>query len=145
MRYKMVEPVKYDRKKHNISFRNAFNGIILAYKTQPNFRFHLLFFIMVTIASYLYRITFIEYLIIIVLSSLIMCLEMVNTALEAIGDEISGGEYRKLIGVTKDVAAGAVLIAVLFAITTGIIIFLPRLIVLMGLDTLFLDFVKAKI
>ena len=28
--YKEVEPVKYDRHKHNISFRHAFNGILLA-------------------------------------------------------------------------------------------------------------------
>ncbi len=128
--YKQVEPVKYDRKKHNISFANAFNGVMLAYKTQPNFRFHILFFLMTTAASYLYRITFVEYLIIVVLSAFIISLEMMNTALEALGDEISGGEYRKLIGVTKDVSAGAVLIAVLFAIATGIIIFLPRLIAL---------------
>ncbi len=129
----MVAPVKYDRKKHNISFRNAFNGVVLAYKTQPNFRFHTLFFVLITIASYLYRISMSEYLAIIILSGLVMSMEMVNTAFEAIGDEVSGGEYRKLIGVAKDVSAGAVLVAAFFAITVGVIVFLPRILVLVGI------------
>ncbi|MDQ5981333.1 MAG: undecaprenol kinase [Patescibacteria group bacterium] len=131
--FKMVAAVKYDRKKHNISFRNAFNGVVLAYKTQPNFRFHTLFFVLITIASYLYRINMNEYLAIIILSGLVMSMEMVNTAFEAIGDEVSGGEYRKLIGVAKDVAAGAVLVAAFFAITVGVIVFLPRILVLVGI------------
>ncbi len=131
--FKMVAPVKYDRKKHNISFRNAFNGVVLAYKTQPNFRFHTLFFVLITIASYLYRISMSEYLAIIILSGLVMSMEMVNTAFEAIGDEVSGGEYRKLIGVAKDVSAGAVLVAAFFAITVGVIVFLPRILVLVGI------------
>lgn len=134
--YKMVEPVKYDRKKHNISFKNAFNGIMLAYKTQPNFRFHAIFFTLVILASYLYRVTLTEFLALMVVSALVFSMEMFNTAVEALGDEISGGEYMKMIGVAKDVSAGAVLLSVLFAIGVGLIVFLPRLFVLAGIPGL---------
>ncbi len=124
--FKTVEPVKYDRKKHNISFKNAFNGILLAFRTQPNFRFHCFFFVLLNIASFVYKIEYFEYLSLVVVSAMIFSLEMVNTSLEAIGDEIAGKEYRKLIGVAKDVAAGAVLLSVVFALYIGGIIFLPR-------------------
>lgn len=124
--YKEIEPVKYDRKTHNVSFKHAFNGIMLAFRTQPNFRFHAIFFILVNLASYVYSITLPEYLCILVASSIIFACEMMNTAVEAIGDEIADDKYMKLIGVAKDVAAGAVLISVFFAILLGSIIFIPR-------------------
>ena len=125
--YKEIEPVKYDRKTHNVSFKHALNGIMLAFRTQPNFRFHILFFFLVNIAAYTYKIEAYEYLSILVISAIIFAAEMINTAVEAIGDEIADDKYKKLIGVAKDVGAGAVLIAVLFAILLGSIIFVPRL------------------
>ena len=127
--FKSIEPVKYDRRTHNISFRNAFNGILLAFRTQPNFRFHCIFFILINIASYIYNINYFEYLSVILISAFIVALEMINTSLEALGDEIANNEYKKLIGVAKDVAAGAVLVTVLFAIYIGSMIFLPKFLV----------------
>ena len=82
---------------------------------------------MVNIAAYTYKIEAYEYLSILVISAIIFAAEMINTAVEAIGDEIADDKYKKLIGVAKDVGAGAVLIAVLFAILLGSIIFVPRL------------------
>ena len=124
--YKAIEPVPYDRKKHNVSFKNAYNGILLAFRTQPNFRFHFLFFIFFQIAACVYGISYIEYLILFALSGVIFCAEMLNSAVEAIGDELSKGEYAKLIGVAKDVSAGAVLLVVLFTFAIASIVFLPK-------------------
>jgi|SRR3990167_21420 len=126
--YREVEPIKYDRKTHNVSFKHAFNGVLLAFRTQPNFRFHTIFFILVNVGAYTYEITLAEYLIILVISAIIFSAEMINTAVEAMGDEIADDKYMKLIGVAKDVSAGAVLISVLFAILVGSIIFIPRFI-----------------
>lgn len=131
--YKSVDPVRYDRKKHNISFKNAFNGILLAFRTQPNFRFHVFFFFTAIGCGFLYKISLIEFIAIIMISALIMALEMVNTAVEALGDEISSGEYSKLIGVAKDVSAGGVLLSAFFAFLLGIIIFVPRFLYLLGI------------
>lgn len=125
-KYRTIEPVKYDRRKHIISFKYAINGIRLAFATQPNFRFHLVVFVLVNIASFVYQISVVEYLIILLASALVLCMEMVNTVVEALGDEISKGEYCKLVGVAKDVAAGGVLIAAGFAVIVGIIIFAPK-------------------
>ena len=53
--------------------------------------------------------------------------EGLNTAIERLTDLVSPG-YHPLAGRAKDIAAGAVLLAALGAISTGIIIFGPRLV-----------------
>jgi undecaprenol kinase len=129
-KFKAIEPQKYDRKTHNISFKYAWNGIRLAFITQPNFRFHILFMFLVVLASIVYQITVIEFLILLLTGALVICMEMVNTVVEAVGDEISEGEYSKLVGVAKDVAAGGVLVAAMFAIIIGTVIFLPKAVII---------------
>jgi diacylglycerol kinase len=52
--------------------------------------------------------------------------EGLNTALERLTDLVSPG-YHPLAGKAKDIAAGAVFLAVLGAVSTGIVIFGPRL------------------
>ncbi len=131
--YKTIEPVKYDRKKHNMSFKNAFNGILLAFRTQPNFRFHVFFFVMAVVCGFLYKISTVEFIAIILISAMIMSLEMVNTAVEAIGDELSEGEFSRLVGIAKDVSAGGVLLCAFCAVLLGIIIFVPKFIYLLGI------------
>ena len=124
--FKQIEPTKYDRKTHNISFINAFNGIMLAFKTQPNFRFHLLFFILATILSVIYKISVYEFLAILVVSTIVFAMEMINTAVEAIGDEVSGGKFDRLIGIAKDVSAGGVLISAIGSVLVAFFVFFPR-------------------
>lgn len=122
-----VKNYKYDNKKHYISFYYALRGIKLAFETQPNFRLHLFFFALAMLASFVYKITFVEYLAVIIVSLLVFSMEMVNTAIEAIGDAVADGKVLKLVGVAKDVSAGAVLISVLGAILVGFVIFIPKL------------------
>ena len=57
---------------------------------------------------------------------MIMGLELVNTAIEALCDLVTQ-EYRPLAKRAKDTAAGAVLIASIMAAAAGLIIFIPRL------------------
>lgn len=113
---------------HHVSVRNAWNGVVTAFLTQPNFRIHLVFFLLITLLSFYFQITLFEYISIVVVSALVIVCEMVNTAVEAVSDEVAQGEYRRLIGVAKDVAAGAVLLSACFAILVAILIFGPRII-----------------
>lgn len=111
---------------HHISFKHAFNGVVYAFKTQPNFKVHTLIFLFILYLAYYLKISYIEVLIIFLISALVFCLEMLNTAIEALSDEVSGGEWKELIKVAKDCSSGAVLIASLFALVIGFSIFLPR-------------------
>ena len=57
---------------------------------------------------------------------LVMALEMVNTAVEAVVDLVTE-ERKPLAKLAKDAAAGAVLIAAIMAAIAGMIIFIPKL------------------
>lgn len=116
---------------HHVSVRNAWNGVVTAFLTQPNLRIHLVLFLGVMLLGFIFKIELIEYISIIVVSSLVFTSEMVNTAVEAVSDEVAQGQYRKLIGVAKDVAAGAVLISAVFAIMVALLIFGPRFLALL--------------
>ncbi|HEX7053146.1 MAG TPA: diacylglycerol kinase family protein [Burkholderiales bacterium] len=58
--------------------------------------------------------------------ALVWVAETLNTAVERLTDLVSP-EFHPLAGKTKDVAAGAVLIAMLAAVSIGVVVFGPRL------------------
>lgn len=111
---------------HDISLRNAWNGVMAAFVTQPNFRIHFAAFIIANVLSYVLHIGILEYISIVVVSAIVFVCEMVNTAIEALGDEVADGNYKKFVGIAKDVSAGAVLISAFFAIIIGILVFGPK-------------------
>jgi diacylglycerol kinase (ATP) len=55
--------------------------------------------------------------------ALVMCAEMLNTALERLCDMVCP-QYSDFIRHSKDVAAGGVLVACLFAAAAGLVVFL---------------------
>jgi len=111
---------------HHISFKHAFDGVVYAFKTQPNFKVHTFIFLLTLFLSYYFQISYIELLLIFLVSALVFSLEMLNTAIEALSDEVSGGEWKNLIKVAKDCSSGAVLIASVFAVAIGGFIFFTR-------------------
>jgi diacylglycerol kinase (ATP) len=111
------------------SFGYAFKGLGHAVKTQPNFRVHLVASILVVSMGYALHIAVNEWQWIILCMAMVLMAELFNTALEFLVDLVSP-EYNELAGHVKDIAAGAVVIAVLFAVVTGAIIFLPKILAL---------------
>ena len=51
----------------------------------------------------------------------VLTAELFNTALERLGDELSGGRYNHLVGRAKDISAAAVFVAALAALVVGVI------------------------
>ena len=117
--------VKTFHSHHAISFRHALDGIIAAFKSQPNLKIIFLgFFVMVSI-SFLFRISYFEFLLVVLTCFLVMVAEMANTAMEATVDLITS-EWHEEAKFAKDVTAGGVLLAVLGSVIIGGVIFLPR-------------------
>jgi len=112
--------------KHTISFRNAFSGIWTAITTQANVRIHVLFGSLVLFLATYLNIPFAEILVLILTIALVLLAEMVNTSIEFLADSVTL-EHHEYIKHTKDVAAGAVLLTVIFAVCIGLIIFVPKL------------------
>ena len=104
----------------------GFNGIFYTLRHERNMVIHFLVMILVIIAGIVFKITFVEWGICFVLFALVLSLELMNTALENVVDLVTE-EKKAKAKVLKDAAAGAVLVAALFAVIIGISIFLPRL------------------
>lgn len=116
-------------KKHTISFKNAFIGIYTAARTQSNIRFHLIAATLVFFLSIYLSVSLLEGLILVLTAGFVFVAEMLNTSLEFLSDAVTL-EHNELIGHTKDVAAGAVLISAILALVVGALIFIPKLITL---------------
>lgn len=113
-------------KKFLRGFGFAFKGIDYAAKTQLNFRVHLVATFLAVFSGLALHISVNEWLWIILCIALVLIAELFNTAIEFLTDLVSP-EYNKLAGHIKDISAGAVLITAIFALATGLIIFLPKL------------------
>ena len=117
---------KFSFKKRLISFRYAFNGLKILIKEEHNARIHLFIACCVLIAGVLFKISIIEWIIIIFCIGLVFALELINSAIENTTDFISK-EKNETIKKIKDLSAGAVLIAAIASTIIGLIIFLPKI------------------
>lgn len=108
------------------SFGYAFAGIFAVVTKERNMKIHCVAMVCVVIAGFVFHITPVEWCICLTLFGLVMALEMVNTAVEAVVDLVTK-ERRPLAKLAKDAAAGAVLIASIMAAIAGMIIFIPKL------------------
>lgn len=114
------------------SFGYAFQGILNTIRTERNIKIHCAAAILVTIFGIWLQISKTEWMICFILFGLILALELVNTAVEATVDLFTE-ERKPLAKKAKDAAAGAVLIAAIFAVVIGILIFIPKLLDVAGL------------
>ena len=115
------------------SFGYAFEGIGTCIKKERNMKIHCVAAaVLVVIAGVILKISLLEWCICLTLFGLIMALELVNTAVEAVVDLVTE-ERTPLAKIAKDTAAGAVLIAAIMAAIAGIIIFLPKGLTFLGL------------
>lgn len=116
-------------KKFLRGFGYASNGIAHAAKTQLNFRVELVTAALSICLGFALHISGNEWQWVMLNITLVLIAELFNTAIEFLTDLVSPG-YNELAGRVKDVSAGAVLITCCFALISGTIIFLPKLIVL---------------
>ena len=103
------------------------DGITYTVSHERNFRIELAVACLVTFLSYFLKVSVVEWCILLLTISLVLVLEMVNTAIERTVDLVTK-DYYELAKNAKDVAAGAVLVASMFSVVLGILIFLPKII-----------------
>ena len=85
---------------------------------------------LVVIAGLILGISVTEWCICLGLFGMVMALELVNTAVEAVVDLVTE-ERKPLAKIAKDTAAGAVLFTAIMAVIIGCIIFIPHFITLL--------------
>lgn len=109
------------------SFGYAWAGIISCFQSEPNFRIHSVLAIIALLFSVLFKISIIEWVAVCFCIAFVITMEMLNTAIEKLCDVVHK-DFHPGIKKVKDMAAGAVLVAALFSIITGAVIFLPKII-----------------
>ncbi|QDX93295.1 diacylglycerol kinase family protein [Brevibacillus laterosporus] len=108
------------------SFGYAIQGINHAVRTQRNMQIHVAVALGVVIVSIWLQVTRLEFSLLLLVIAVVWALELFNTAVEAVVDLVTE-EYHPLAKIAKDVAAGAVFVAAMFAILIGILILGPPL------------------
>jgi diacylglycerol kinase (ATP) len=114
------------RKKIINSFLDAFSGFIYAFKTERNMNLHILGAATALAASFYFQVERFELLFVLTAIFLIFITEMINTSVEAVVD-LKTEEYHPLARIAKNVAAGAVLCAALFAVIVAYLVFVGRI------------------
>lgn len=112
------------------AFGFAWKGIVSLFRREPNAQVHLCAAVLVIVAGFVFRLSASEWCAVILCIGGVFMAEGFNTALECIADKVSP-QLDPLIGRAKDVAAGAVLLFVAAAVVVGLIVFIPKIYVLL--------------
>ncbi|TAH03654.1 MAG: diacylglycerol kinase family protein [Sphingobacteriales bacterium] len=108
------------------SFTFAINGLKVFFKQEHNARIHLFVAVLVIFMAFVFKISNLEWVALIIVIGLVFALEIVNTAIEGICDFISPQKNHQ-IKIIKDLAAAAVLVISIIAVFVGLIIFMPHI------------------
>ncbi len=107
-------------------FSNALAGIVETYRSERNFKIHVVVALAAVSIGAWIDMTPSEWRWILLCIAMVFIMEMLNTAIEALVDLVSPDKH-PLAKKAKDVAAGAVLIAAVFSVIMGAMIFSPKL------------------
>ena len=107
------------------SIVHAFNGALTLLKTEASIQVQSVIAVLVTIAGFYFEISKMEWIIQCLAIGMVLGIEGLNSAIEAIADFIHP-EHNKKIGLLKDIAAGSVFFVAIAAIIAGILIYFPK-------------------
>jgi diacylglycerol kinase (ATP) len=107
------------------SMGHALDGIRTLLRDQHNAWIHALATVAVLSAGFYFYVSSTEWIALILAITIVWVAEALNTALEYLCDVVSP-EFHPLVEKSKDIAAGAVLIAAMGAAAVGLIVFLPH-------------------
>lgn len=108
------------------SFKYAGEGIWASFKSERNMKIHVFMMVLVILFGFLLHISLKEWIICIILFSLVIGAELFNTAIESVVDMISL-EKSQQAKLAKDVSAGAVLVFAVASAIVGLLIFVPKI------------------
>lgn len=113
------------------SVKNCLEGISYTITHENNFKREMIMGMIVVILSLFFKISILEWVIVILLINFVLVCELINTALEKTVD-LYTKEYNETAKIVKDVAGAAVFVMCIFSAIIGMIIFLPKIIALIS-------------
>ena len=121
-----MEPNKFSWRARAKSFVYAFAGLTWFFKHEHNARIHGVAAIVALIISFLFKISRLEFMVVLLAIAMVLVAELINSAIEKTMDHLSPG-FHPAVKVIKDLAAAAVLVAAIIAAVIGLIIFIPKI------------------
>lgn len=110
-----------------VSFKYAWQGVSYAFRTQRNFRIHVMVGSLAVGLAIALSLAPVELAVIILTCGIVLTMELVNTALESVVDLTVEQTYHELAKIAKDCAAAAVLISALISVSVAACLLLPPL------------------
>ena len=117
---------KMGLKRFKNSFLYSLDGLKYAFINEQSLLVHCIVTVLVTILGLILHISIIEWLFTIIMIGLIISLELINTAIEAVVD-LTTSQIHPLAKIAKDTASASVLVLALVAGIGAIIIYVPKI------------------
>lgn len=114
---------KFKAQGFNNTFKNARKGFRLVLKSELNIRIHVAIATLVIFLALFLKFSALEFCILLFVIGLVIVAEMLNTAIEFTLDSIYHNRYSRMVGMAKDISAGAVMFATIISILVGVILF----------------------
>ena len=106
-----------------MSVKHAINGFVACFKSQRNFKYQLLIFLLICVLAYIFKYTILEFTFCTFTIFLVLIVEMLNSCIEFVLDAVYRSRYSILVKVSKDISAGAVLLSsIACAIVNGLVL-----------------------
>ena len=121
---------KFKAQGFNNTFKNARKGFNLAVRSEVNIRVHTVVAFLVLLLAFYLKFSAVEFCILFFAIAIVIVSEMLNTAIEFGLDSIYHNKYSRMVGMAKDISAGAVMFATFISVVIGIILFGGKLIAL---------------
>ena len=114
---------KYKTQGFRNTFRNARKGFRLVLKSERNLRIHLVVASLVIATAILLDFDAVKFCILLFAIAQVIVAEMLNSAIEFTLDSYYHNRYNRMVGMAKDISAGAVMLATFVSIVIGCLIF----------------------
>ena len=120
---------KFSTRSRFRSFKFAFRGLRSLFLSEHNSRIHLFAAVIVISLGFLFKVSLVEWCFLTLIIGLVFLSELINSSLEAISDVVKP-EWHEKIMKAKDYAAAGVLVAAIISVITGLLIFIPHILLL---------------
>lgn len=107
------------------TFKNARKGMRLSLKSEKNIRVHVLCGAIALALGFALHFSCARFCILLLTIVMVISMEMMNSAIEFALDSIYHNKYSRMVGMAKDIAAGAVMVVTIVALMIGVLLFVP--------------------
>ena len=115
------------------SFRYAAQGLAYGFRSQRNFRIHVVTGSLVFALGLWLGLPTAQLAVLVLTVAAVLVLELINTATEAVVDLAIGRQFHPLARIAKDCAAAAVLVAAMASLLVAVLLLAPPLLARLGL------------